>query len=553
MHPGSAPPLQDLDPPRRLPPTDPAAVLPEEYLVDSRRALLRTLVRACWAPALILWGLWLCLVVLYVLGAAPTYWALSLLAALGSPHALRQAMVVTGFSSGGLLLAVIAVPLLATALSLLLLSLSAALVGRVRPREHLSETSFQRSVAQRAALPLIAPAHGTIALLVLAVICRAPLHWRALSAGALSMLAIGIGLTLLAGLALRRWYSAPRVLHCPAPAALETAAMIGPHEERPGAAHRLLAQDRRHLPPADDDLGPGAGLRALTVTGRAWMRFVVPAGLALAWLVFALTDVVVLFGRIAETSAWQQSSPSALPWQLLAVAVPLGGITVCALAIAPLVALRLARPHRRRVTDQRTYRSWSDRVQVNPWEGAVATWTGTLHAGIALTAVIVLGLALGLGGVLTAVGWVWLVLDVLVLVPLIGLAGTWAMRHHLRYVIYGPAGRYMRRRTPTALVAPLLGTREERAQDPVVIAEIRRRREATASEHDLRPLVAAPDAGVPGVPSGSDAGTGAGRQATGDPLALPDFGAQGGPSAGSARQRGSGHAVPTSTTELREP
>lgn len=557
------PPLLRLPEPRRVPPTDPAAVLPEEYLLDSRRELLRRLARRSWAPALVLWPLWLCLVGLYVLGTAPTYWLITLLAGLGDSSLLRQTTALMGFSRTGLLLGFLGLPVLATALSLLLLSASAAWVGRLRPRELLDERAFQRAVSLRAALPLIAPAYGVIALLILAVMVQVPLQWSGLSAGALSSLALGIGLCLIAQTILRRVLSAPRLLGVPSPVDVERTALIGPHEQRREAAGRLHAQDRRHLPPHREEAGPAPVLRALRATARGWCLWVVPTGLGLAWIVFAITDVVVLFSRISSIGGAQQHSPAQLPWQLLAIAVPLGVLTALGLGLAPLAAMRTSRSLRGRVTDLRTHRSWTDRVRVNPWEGAVATRTGLAQAAVALVAVAVLGVALALTGALTAVGWVWIVLDVLVLVPLIGAAGTWAMRHHLRYVVYGRAGAFMRRRTPWAMVAPLYGTRADRAEDPVVIAEIRRRRRSEVGEYGLEPVGPAPEGmpgtGMPGgVGSAGSAGGGpTGAGATGgpgagdEPVGLPDFGAgDGAPSAGRASRPG--HAIPGSSTELRE-
>lgn len=561
---GGRPPLLRLPEPRRVPPTDPASVLPEEYLLDSRRDLLRRLVRRSWAAALVLWPLWLCLVALYVLGTSPTFWLLSLLAAIADSSALRQTTVMMGFSGSGLLVAFLGLPLLASALSLLLLPVSAAWAGRIRPRELLDERAFQRAVSLRAALPLIAPAYAVITLLVLAVMVQAPLQWDGLSAGALSSLALGIGLCMIVQAILRRVLSAPRLLGVPSPGELERTAMIGPREERPEAAGRLRAQDRRHLPPHREEFGPAPVLRALRVTARGWCLWVVPAGLGLAWIVFAITDVVVLFSRMSSVGSWQQQAPAQLPWQLLVISVPLGALTALGLGLAPLAAIRTSRSLRGRVTDLRTHPTWSDRVAVNPWEGAVATRTGLAQAVVVLLAVVVLGMALALAGALTAVGWVWLVLDVLVLAPFVGVAGTWAMRRHLRYVVYGRAGAFMRRRTPWAMVAPLFGTRADRAEDPVVLAEIRRRRRAEVGEHGLEPVGPDPDgeAGYGGSGgSGGAAGTGGagstGSGATGapgvgdEPVGLPDFGAEdGGPTSGGGR--GPGHAIPGSTTELRE-
>src|SRR5690625_7418165 len=59
------------------------------------------------------------------------------------------------------------------------------------------------------------------------------------------------------------------------------------------------------------------------------------------------------------------------------------------------------------------------------------------------------------------------------------------MRTGLRDVLYGPAGRYMRGDTEFALVAPDIGTRTERAEDPAVRAEMRRRLQEQDGDHSL--------------------------------------------------------------------
>ncbi|WP_341856701.1 hypothetical protein [Brachybacterium sp. GPGPB12] len=59
------------------------------------------------------------------------------------------------------------------------------------------------------------------------------------------------------------------------------------------------------------------------------------------------------------------------------------------------------------------------------------------------------------------------------------------MKSGLRDVLYGPAGVYMRRETPYALVAPEFGTRADRAQDPAVRAAPRKRLQADGGDHAL--------------------------------------------------------------------
>src|SRR5699024_11603022 len=100
---------------------------------------------------------------------------------------------------------------------------------------------------------------------------------------------------------------------------------------------------------------------------------------------------------------------------------------------------------------------------VNPWEQRVVNLTGWLNALIVLGATVVLGLALVLLDAVNGLAWVWMTLNVLVIAPLLGLAAAAAMRTGLRDVLYGPAGRDMRRDTEFGLVAPVIGTRTERA------------------------------------------------------------------------------------------
>ena len=162
-------PLTNLPPPPQLPPEDPSLVLPAEIIAESRRTITRGLLRIAWAPALILIALWYVLLVLYVAGGSPTYWGLGALASLAEPTLLRTIMYQLGFTSSGLWMAFLLLPVGATVLSLLLLPLATAAIAGMNPRRHLSEAGFQREVATRITAVLMIPPLLTVAALPITV------------------------------------------------------------------------------------------------------------------------------------------------------------------------------------------------------------------------------------------------------------------------------------------------------------------------------------------------------------------------------------------------
>src|SRR5699024_8224389 len=80
-------------PPQRLPRESTSLVPPGEIIAESKAALRRRLLRIVWAPGLVLLGPWYVLLWLYVSGASPTFWFLSLLAALGAARYLDTAIL----------------------------------------------------------------------------------------------------------------------------------------------------------------------------------------------------------------------------------------------------------------------------------------------------------------------------------------------------------------------------------------------------------------------------------------------------------------------------
>ncbi|GAA1489348.1 hypothetical protein [Brachybacterium sacelli] len=561
------PPLSDLPPPRELPREESSLVPPHEIIVESRRALAGRLLRISWAPGLVILALWYLLLILYVTGASPTFWWLSALVALDDPMYLRAAMSSLGFSTSGLWTAFLLLPTLATALSLSLLLLAPSAIAGMDPRRYLSEAGFQREVATRLTAVLMIPPALVVAALPLSIAVGVPQPWSGLGAGPLMALSLGLGALLIAWVLVRRTVGAPKVLGLEAAAALETVGRLDRDlDARRAAAKRVLAQDRRHLPPnratpaASAALTPRGALTSLALIARACLTWVAPAAAGLGWIVFGITDLVTTVGGMTQADLAQVSSP--LRWQMVAVGVPAAGLVALGVSLAPGLAVLAAQNQRDLVVDQRTYSSWAHRARVNPWEARVASLTGWISAGLALLGLVLTAVLLALLGSATPVAWVGIILGALVLVPLLGAGASAAMRGGLRDVLYGSAGKYMRREAPHALVAPDIGTRAQRAKDPAVRAALRRRLQAEGGDHTLEifDLDAAGerlwvDDGEPGATDTAvrEADLARGR--------LPDFGGEGSALTGGDETGGSHpaedppgrHQIPDSVTELRKP
>ena len=561
-HSRTLPPLTDLPSPPRLPEEETHLVSPGEIMVESRREILRSLLRRLWAPALVLLGLWYVLLTLYVVGASPTFWLFSLLAGLGDPAYLRQAMSALNFTSEGLWTAFLLLPALATALSLLGALLVPRLVAPLQPRRFLSETQFQRGVEDRTTAMLLALPVLTVLALPLTVVLGLPQPWTGLGAGPLSVWCAGLVALELAWVLVRRTVPAARLLGITSHEVLHTEARIGTDPERRRAAARQhLAQDRRHLPPnpgtpaADGARSPRGALTALALIARSALTWVLPALAGTSWLVLGIADLVTVLGSLSATGLSQVETP--LRWQHLAVGLPLLVLVAAGCALAPALAVPLSSAQRAQVRDQRTYAEWAHRARVNPWEARVCALTGWLCAGWALAGTVLAAVLLPLLGAGTALTWVFLTLLALMVVPLLGVAATQAMKGGLRDVLYGPAGDFMRRETPYALVAPEFGTRADRAKDPAVRAALRKRLQADGGDHALEifDLDAAGerlwvDENAPGA---SDTAV---RQADLAQGVLPDFGSEGSAFTGGgnspSEEASHLHDIPDTVTGLRE-
>ena len=561
-HARTLPPLTGLPSPPRLPPEETHLVAPAEIMVDSRREILRRLLRRLWAPALVLLGLWYALLTLYVVGASPTFWFFSLLAALGDGAYWRQAMSVLGFTSEGLWTAYLLLPAAATVLSLLGALLVPRLLAPLQPRRFLGEGRFQRAVEDRTAAALVALPMLVVLALPLTVALGMPQPWSGLGAGPLSVWCVALLALELAWVLVRRTVPAARLLRIPSHEVVHTEARIGADpDERRAAARQHLAQDRRHLPPnpgtpeADGALSPRGALLALALIARAALTWVLPALAGLGWLVFGITDLVTVLTGIAAMDLAQLSTP--LSWQHLVVGVPLLALVALGCALAPAAATALAAGQRAEVRDQRTYPEWAHRARVNPWEARVCALTGWLCAAWALAGTVIAAVALPLLSAGTAVTWTFLVITALVAAPLLGVGASRAMRDGLRDVLYGPAGDFMRRETPYALVAPEFGTRADRGRDPAVRAALRKRLQAEGGAHALEIF----DLDASGerlwvdenAPGESDTAVRRADLARG---VLPDFGGEGSAFTGGgtdgSEQAASLHDIPDSVTGLRE-
>ena len=554
-------PLRDLPPPRRIPRESAELVPPGEIIAESKGAILRRLMQRIWAPGLVLMGLWYLLLTLYVVGASPTFWFLSLIVALAEPGYFRATVLQLGFTSSGLTMAYLFLPLVATALSIALAPVVPRLLAGLQPRRFLTEKQFQDEIATRTTAVLMLPPALVVAVLPLTVVLGLPQPWSGLGAGPLSSWCLALLALPLAWILVRRLVPASRLLGITDVAALQTTARIGPDlAERERAQQQVRAQDRRHLPPSlgTPELGaaatPRGALTALAHIARASLTWVLPAAAGTGWILFGITDFVTVIAGISAMDLTEFSSP--LSWQHAVVGLPITAIVVLGVMLAPALAVPLAATQRDQVTDQRTYEDWSHRARVNPWEARVVQLTGLFSAGWALLATLLAMVVLALLQAATAFTWALVVTIALVVVPLLGFAASSGMKQGLRDVLYGPAGDYMRRTSPYALVAPDIGTRAQRAADPAVRAALRKRLQAEGGDHTLEifDLDAAGerlwvDDSEPGA---KDTAV---RAADLERGLLPDFGGEGSRLTGGGQEQGAPprHSIPDSVTGLREP
>jgi len=556
------PPLTSLPDPQRLPEESTSLVPPGEIIAESKAEIRRRLLRILWAPALVLLGLWYLLLTLYVGGTSPIFWLLSLLAGLAEPSILRSTVLGLGFTPDGIGTAYLLVPAAATFLSLLPALLAPSAVAGLLPQHFLTEQAFQRAVTTRVTATLMLMPVLAVLLLPVTVLLEVPQPWSGLGAGPLSAWCLGIAALQVAWVLVRRLVTAPTLLGIPDAAALATTARIDPDlERRAAAAAQVQAQDRRHLPP---NLGtpalnraatPRGALLALGLIARSSLVRVLPTATGLGWIIFGITDVVTVISRLSTNELTDMTSP--LRWQQLVVVAGVSVPVVLALAFTPALAVMLSASQRERVDDLRTHESWIHRARVNRWESRAVELCGWLGFLWVFAGAVVIGVLLGQLQISSALTGVWVAAALLVLAPLQGYAADTAMRTGLRDVLYGPAGDYMRRKSPYVLVAPDVGTRSDRAKDPAVRAALRRRLQGDADAHALEifDLDAAGerlwvDDSEPGATDTAvrEADLARGR--------LPDFGGEGSSFTGGGQEPAefgeSRHGIPDSVSGLRD-
>ena len=468
-------------------------MLPQEILVESRRTITRRLLRISWAPGLVLAGLWAVLALLYVFGTSPTMWTLSLLVGLGDPVLLRATVRGLGFTSTQLWTIFLLAPTLGPLLGAPLLPVAASAVARMRPREYLSEQAFQRAVAERITAILLAPPIAAELLVTALMLAGADLvHWAAPSGGTLAALAAAFLAGRLAWTVLIRIVSAPRVLGIEPVSEVRARAQLDRDPaERARAAKLVLAQDRRHLPPnpgtpqASAGLRPAGALRALAQYGRVLLVSILPIVAAVAWVIFSIIDLVAVFAGMSGPLRPDSPPVGAISRVLVLESVLVFVLFALAAGFAPGLAAAMAGGARSRVLDERTYEAWSDRARVNAWEARVVQGSAWIVTGFAAVALVAWEILTRATAVASAVTVTWTVIGFVILLPLVFAGAFPAMATGLRDVLYGPAGRYMRRETPFVLVAPEVGTRTEMARDPVVRAAMRERLRAEGGENAL--------------------------------------------------------------------
>ncbi|WP_341856702.1 hypothetical protein [Brachybacterium sp. GPGPB12] len=297
-------------------------------MVESRREILRASLRRLWAPALVLLGLWYVLLTLYVVGASPTFWFFSLLAGLGDPAYLRQAMSALNFTSEGLWTAFLLAP------------------GRrddAEPARGAAGAAPDRTAAApplplRDAVPARrrGPHHRDAPRGAGAHRPRPAADGRARPAATLDGARRGPAVRVVRRADRPRTRLGARAPHRARRASARDhlprgLAHRGAHRHRPGAPTRRrpahLAQDRRHLPPnpgtpaADGARSPRGALTALALIARSALTWVLPALAGTSWLVLGIADLVTVLSSLSATGLSQVETP--LRWRHLAVGLPL--------------------------------------------------------------------------------------------------------------------------------------------------------------------------------------------------------------------------------------
>ena len=475
------PPLTHLPEPARQPARAAEVDYPEEVLFASREEFRR---RAGWEPYvwMVVAGActWSGIALVYVASLSPLTPLFALLS-ITDPLIMLSAWQGMGLSPLLIVAILVGSPIFGALAGAAGVPAALWWIGRMRPRQFLEERSFQAARNRAFGWALAVPQCALIVVLALVAMVPGVGQWQQLSYSALAAV---LAMCVIAAVSVwcgRAIGARVNIGGLPKVAELEQRAI---HEPRASERQRLYgilhAQDRRHLPRNRMFVNPRLLVTSMWVIARGhW--WVLVGGALLASPMLWLIDVIQAFQAMplalasgTPTAADPQVTPDVSVLEAsLAVLIVLAWCMIAALA--PLLAMIIVPIARNQPSDLRTYRTVSERFQVNPWERKVVM----LATGIMVVAEI------GLIGVFAAVlagaralsiGSTLAIMMTVVIVPLSGYATRRALAEHLRTIVYGPAHWFMRRSTPIAAMHPARGERDDMHADPRV-------RERRAREH----------------------------------------------------------------------
>lgn len=445
--------------------------LPEEILLDSSTELRRVAGWKIYAWLVPLTALaWAALATIFLNSLSPLLWLMALLT-LGDLAMLGSLTRELGLSLAQMLLIAFGAPVLGAALGAGAVQAGLHFVGRIRPREYLSEKEFRQAVASRFAWAVALPQVAVMVSLGLLALLPGAFIWQQLSysvVGALAMMGV---VAICSFFAVRGTAARANVLRLPSVQELQARAHAAPNpQERARLFGILFAQDRRHLPRNTTVVGPRFFLTSfLMIARRHWWVFLVLA-IALAPMLW-IADMVQAFQGIQSMGSMDPSQIdpqaggdfSALETGLL---ILVAVVLACAAAFLPLAVIFAVPIKGREPRDLRTYPTVRERFDVNRWEKSVV-WVGTFLWALVLIVVAAayFGLVWALGeGATLHVLWIaiWVVLGI----PLSVGAVYVALSRDLRTIVYGPAHWFARRATPTAAIIPMRGTKQDLQGDP---------------------------------------------------------------------------------------
>lgn len=429
----------------------------------------------------------------------------------------------------------------------LVLSLSAVPAGvfwasRLKPRELISESAFQHAIAHRIALAFSAPM-ALASAVVAALFCVAPLidvpsYWYAHSWFTLPNLFLPGFTTLIMFWSIRGIVRASNPFNLPTVTQLLASASLA---RTPASATRILsivhAQDRRHLPPNTPRLNSRILARSVLQVAKTAVPLLLMAAPGVTVIVQFMSMVAPpAAGTTVGIGGTDFISSPLPPWVLPAVLLVSGAWLALAGPI-PAVVMAVLRPKPGQVRDLRTYTTTAERFSVNDWERSAVHLSNLLIQAVTVLATVGYAAIMAIAGASPGVMVVLLFMFWFTVQPFSAITTHTILGRNLRQIVYGPAGLYMRRRTPIGAVTLFGMKRSDYADQPDVKAAVK-----DAAAHAPAPAVpaagAAQTAGAAqpaGAPTSSTAPQGqtaqpapqgqAAQPAAHPVIALPDFGA----------------------------